>query len=143
MPKNPDENFEMPGFDANDDPFGGQEQDFFDPAPPPGMPGHPPGAPNVPQGGPAASPSPRPGPAGVDRKVVNLTGDIPVQIVAVLGKKSVTVKEIVSLRMGEVVELNRLPNEAIDLVANGKLIAKGELVDIDGRLGVRILKIFD
>ena len=34
------------------------------------------------------------------------------------------------------------PNEAIDLVANGKLMAKGELVDVDGRLGIRIIKIF-
>ncbi len=79
----------------------------------------------------------------VDKKIVNLTGDIPIQIVAVLGKKTVSVKEIVSLRMGQVVELGRLPNEAIDLVANGKLIAKGEVVEIDGRLGVRILKMFD
>ncbi len=79
----------------------------------------------------------------VDRKVVNLTADIPIQIVAVLGKKSTTVKEVVGLRMGQVVELGRLPNEAVDLVANGKLIAKGELVEVDGRLGVRILKIFD
>ncbi len=79
----------------------------------------------------------------VDRKVVNLTADIPIQIVAVLGKKSTTVKDVVALRMGQVVELGRLPNEAVDLVANGKLIAKGELVEVDGRLGVRILKIFD
>jgi len=142
MPKNPDENFEMPGFDANEDPFGADSQDFFDPppsaAPPQNAPTMPPPGVGMPQ-----APLPRQGPAAVDRKVVNLTSDIPIQIVAVLGKKSVTVKDIVSLRMGEVVELNRLPNEAIDLVANGKLIAKGELVDIDGRLGLRILKIFD
>jgi flagellar motor switch protein FliN len=142
MPKNPDENFEIPGFDSNEDPFGGESQDFFDPSPPASA---PPSAPTMPPpvGGMPQAPLPRQGPAAVDRKVVNLTSDIPVQIVAVLGKKSVTVKDIVSLRMGEVVELNRLPNEAIDLVANGKLIAKGELVDIDGRLGLRILKIFD
>ncbi len=78
-----------------------------------------------------------------EKKIVNLTSDIPVQIVAVLGKKTVTVKEVVSMKMGQVLELGKMPNEAIDLVANGKLIAKGELVEIDGRLGVRILKIFD
>ncbi|MBF0493122.1 MAG: FliM/FliN family flagellar motor switch protein [Deltaproteobacteria bacterium] len=78
-----------------------------------------------------------------EKKIVNLTSDIPVQIVAVLGKKSVTVKDVVSMKMGQVLELGKMPNEAIDLVANGKLIAKGELVEIDGRLGVRILKIFD
>ena len=81
--------------------------------------------------------------ANPEKKIVNLTSDIPIQIVAVLGKKTSTVKDIVSMKMGQVLELGKMPNEAIDLVANGKLIAKGELVEIDGRLGVRILKIFD
>ncbi len=71
-----------------------------------------------------------------------LAEDVPVQVVAVLGKKTVTVGDLISLKKGEVVELNRFPNEAVDLVANGKLMAKGELVEIDGKLGVRIIKIF-
>jgi type III secretion system YscQ/HrcQ family protein len=144
MAKNPDENFDMPGFETGSDPFGGGEggQDFFDSGEAPLMDESPQPPVTNPSGPPTAqAPLPRQG--GVDRKVVNLTADIPIQIVAVLGKKSVTVKDIVSLRMGQVIELNRLPNEAIDLVANGKLIAKGELVEIDGRLGIRILKIFD
>src|SRR5262245_34935670 len=144
MAKNPDENFGMPGFETGADPFGGSEggQDFFDSGEAPLMDESPqPHGANPP--GPSAAQAPLPRQGGVDRKVVNLTSDIPIQIVAVLGKKSVTVKDVVSLRMGQVIELNRLPNEAIDLVANGKLIAKGELVEIDGRLGIRILKIFD
>lgn len=146
MAKNPDENFDMSGFDAGGDPFASDEgQDFFD-AGSSGMPESAPAPQTIPGNpnpmGQAPLP-PRQGVGTVDRKVVNLTGDIPIQIVAVLGKKAVTVKDVVSLRMGEVIELNRLPNEAIDLLANGKLIAKGELVEIDGRLGIRILKIFD
>src|SRR5262245_39993836 len=141
MAKNPDETFDMAGFESEADPFGGEGQDFFESTPQ----GEPAEAPVMApsQGVPPMGQASLPRQGGVDKKVVNLTADIPVQIVAVLGKKSVTVKDVVSLRMGQVVELHRLPNEAIDLVANGKLIAKGELVEIDGRLGVRILKIFD
>lgn len=136
MAKQPDE-FDMSSFDAGADPFSmDEEPQHFDPAhgdmPPPQQP--------------TAYANPNMGTVkaqGVDKKVVNLTSDIPVQVVAVLGKKNVTVKDIVSMKMGQVLELNRLPNEAIDLVANGKLIAKGELVEIEGRLGVRVLKIFD
>ncbi|MBL7685697.1 MAG: FliM/FliN family flagellar motor switch protein [Deltaproteobacteria bacterium] len=140
MANNPDDSFEIGGFEGQEDPFANEGQDFFDTSAtgPAGDMGA--SMPHIPTAPPLPSTKAA---QGVDKKVVNLTGDIPVQIVAVLGKKSVTVKDIVSLRMGEVIELNRLPNEAIDLVANGKLIAKGELVDIDGRLGVRILKIFD
>ena len=87
---------------------------------------------------------PMPSPGGASsRQAAQLAAEVPVQVVAVLGKKATTVKEIVSLKKGQVLELNRFPNEAIDLVANGKLMAKGELVEIDGKLGVRIIKIFE
>lgn len=138
MVKQPDD-FDISSFDAGSDPFAGDDVQNYDPAPgdmpPPKQP-----APFVAS---QTSDSGAQRTQNVDRKVVNLTSDIPVQIVAVLGKKNVTVKEIVSMKMGQVIELNRLPNEAIDLVANGKLVAKGELVEIEGRLGVRVLKIFD
>lgn len=140
MAKQPDE-FDISSFDAGTDPFSMDEsQNNYDPAPgdmPPPHQAQSYSNPDMPAMN-AAKP-----PQNVDRKVVNLTSDIPVQIAAVLGKKNVTVKDIVSIKMGQVLELNRLPHEAIDLVANGKLIAKGELVEIEGRLGVRVLKIFD
>jgi flagellar motor switch protein FliM len=63
-------------------------------------------------------------------------------MVAVLGRKGVTVKDLLGLRMGQVVELDKMPGEAIDLVASGKIIGKGELVEVDGKLGVRVLKLF-
>lgn len=91
---------------------------------------------------PAASSHPASTPAP-DSRAMGLMADVPVQVVAVLGKKAATVREIVSLKKGQVIELNRFPNEAVDLVANGKLVAKGELVEIDGKLGVRIIKIFE
>ncbi len=82
-------------------------------------------------------------PGRLEARAVAMASDTPVNVVAVLGKKTVTVQELLELKKGQVVELNRYPNEAIDLVANGKLFAKGELVEIDGKLGVRIIKIFE
>lgn len=75
------------------------------------------------------------------KEIMGLAPDIPVQVVVVMGKKSVTVKELLSIRMGQVIDMDRLPTEPVDLVAGGKIIGKGELVEVDGKLGVRILKL--
>ncbi|MFA4873735.1 MAG: FliM/FliN family flagellar motor switch protein [bacterium] len=72
--------------------------------------------------------------------LLELAPDVPVNLVAVIGKTTTTVGELIKYRLGHVVELGRPPGESVDLVANGRLIARGELVDIDGQLGVRILK---
>src|SRR3989338_2771189 len=66
--------------------------------------------------------------------------DIPVQLVAVMAKKTVSVKDLMELEMGQVIDLNRPPSETVDLVANGRLVARGELVYIDWKLGVRVVK---
>lgn len=68
----------------------------------------------------------------------NLAEDMPIQVVAVLGKRSLTLKELIALKSGEILELKKIPQDAIDLVANGKLIARGELVLMDGKLGIQI-----
>jgi len=60
---------------------------------------------------------------------------------AVLGKKRMTFDQLLRLKLGEVINLERPPNEIVDLVANGKVVARGELVEIDGQLGVKIIKI--
>lgn len=75
-----------------------------------------------------------------DDNMLDIAGDVPVQVVAVLGKKNVTVKDLALLKIGEVIELGRPANELVDLVIGGKLIAKAELVDIEGKLGARIVK---
>lgn len=76
-----------------------------------------------------------------DEEVVSLSEDIPVKLTAVLGKKNIVLKELLKLKVGETLDLDRPPNEFVDLVANGKVVARGELVEIDGKLGVRIIKI--
>lgn len=76
----------------------------------------------------------------VEDDFADLTPDVPVNFVAVIGKVTTSVGELVKLRQGSVVELGRAPGETVDVVANGRLIARGELVEIDGKLGVRIIK---
>lgn len=74
-------------------------------------------------------------------RMSGLAADVPVQVVAVLGKRSFTMKDLMNFHMGQVVDLYRPANETVDLVVGGKLIAKGELVSIDGKLGVKIVKL--
>ena len=73
--------------------------------------------------------------------VSELAPDVPIKLVAVLGKKRMTLNELLKMKKGEVVDLNRPPSEIVDLMANGQMVGQGELVEIDGKLGVRILKL--
>lgn len=70
-----------------------------------------------------------------------LSQDIPVQLAAVVAKKSLKVRDILDMQLGEIIDFKKSTQEPIDLVANGKLIAKAELVVIEGRLGARIVKL--
>lgn len=70
-----------------------------------------------------------------------MTEKLPVHVAAVLAKKSLTLKEIMDFRSGDVVSFDKMPDDPIDLVVNGKLVAKAELVLVDGRVATRILKL--
>lgn len=74
--------------------------------------------------------------------VKNLAQDMPVQVVAVLGKRTMTLRDVVSLKQGEILDLKKLPQDTVDLVVNGKLLARGELVLIDGKVGIQIKQLF-
>jgi flagellar motor switch protein FliN/FliY len=67
--------------------------------------------------------------------------DIPVQISAVLGKSSMQVAQLLKLGRGAVVELDRKVGEAIDIYVNNRLVARGEVVVVDDRLGVTMTEI--
>ena len=71
----------------------------------------------------------------------DLLGDIPLQISVELARLPVTAEQVVGLRAGQVVELRRGPGEPVDLSVNGKVVARGELVELEGQLGVRILSL--
>ncbi len=67
--------------------------------------------------------------------------DIPVQVSAVLGKCSMQVSQLLKLGRGAVVELDRRVGEAIDIYVNNRLVARGEVVVVDERLGVTMTEI--
>jgi type III secretion system YscQ/HrcQ family protein len=72
---------------------------------------------------------------------VGLLDDVTVAMSVELGRVTVSAADVVSLRAGQVIELSRAPGEPVDLMVDGKRIGKGELVEIDGELGVRILSL--
>ena len=77
----------------------------------------------------------------ISQKDLDAVYDIPVQVSAVLGKAEMQVSQLLKLGRGAVVELERLVGEEIELVAEENIIAKGEVIVIEDRLGVSITKI--
>lgn len=67
--------------------------------------------------------------------------DIPVQVSAVLGKATMQVSQLLKLGRGAVVELDRKVGEAVDVYVNNRLVARGEVVVVDERLGVTMTEI--
>ena len=67
--------------------------------------------------------------------------DVPVKVSAVLGKRKMSVGELMRLGDGAVIELDRKVGEPIDIYVNDRLIARGELVMVDGSLGVTMTEI--
>jgi flagellar motor switch protein FliN/FliY len=67
--------------------------------------------------------------------------DVPVNIQAVLGRTHVDVASLLKLTKGSVLELDRKVGEAIDIYVNNRLVARGEVVIVDDRLGVTMTEI--
>tara|TARA_R110000787_G_scaffold63679_3_gene143378 strand:+ start:118404 stop:118787 length:384 start_codon:yes stop_codon:yes gene_type:complete len=67
--------------------------------------------------------------------------DIPVQVSAVLGKTTMAVSNLLKLGRGAVVPLDRKVGEAIDIYVNNRLVARGEVVVVEDRLGVTMTEI--
>ena len=67
--------------------------------------------------------------------------DVPVQVSAVLGRASMQVSQLLKLGRGAVVELDRKVGEAVDIYVNNRLVARGEVVVVEDRLGVTMTEI--
>ncbi len=67
--------------------------------------------------------------------------DVPVNIQAVLGRSNMEVAALLRLSRGSVIELDRKVGEAIDIYVNNRLVARGEVVVVDERLGVTMTEI--
>lgn len=78
---------------------------------------------------------------GSDNVTLEAVYDIPVQISVVLGSTSMQVSQLLKLGRGAVVELDRKVGEPIDIFVNNRLIAKGEVVVVEDRIGVTMTEI--
>lgn len=67
--------------------------------------------------------------------------DVPVSISAVLGRATMSVAQLLQLQSGSVLDLDRKVGEAIDIYVNNRLVARGEVVIVDERLGVTMTEI--
>jgi flagellar motor switch protein FliN/FliY len=67
--------------------------------------------------------------------------DVPVELAVEIGRTRMTIGETLGLRPGSIVALNRLAGEPVDLLVNGKPIARGEVVAIDEEFGFRVTEV--
>ncbi|WP_418627505.1 flagellar motor switch phosphatase FliY [Anaerosinus sp.] len=72
---------------------------------------------------------------------IGLILDVPLQVTVELGRTKKLIKDVLELSTGSVIELDRLAGEPVDILVNGKLLAKGEVVVIDENFGVRVTDI--
>ena len=78
---------------------------------------------------------------GSINKNLELVMDVSLNLTVELGRAELPIKEVLELTRGSVIELNRVAGESVDLYANGKMIAKGEVVVIEDNFGLRITSI--
>ena len=67
--------------------------------------------------------------------------DVPVELAVEVGRTKMTIREALALGPGSIVTLNRLAGEPVDLLVNGKPIARGEVVVIDEEFGLRVTEV--
>jgi flagellar motor switch protein FliN/FliY len=68
--------------------------------------------------------------------------DVPVTLTVELGRVNLSLRQVAELKPGDVLELGRRPGEPVELTSGGRLVARGELVQIDTELGVRVTSVF-
>lgn len=73
-------------------------------------------------------------------KIDNLV-DIPVTFVAEVGNKKIKIKDLYGLNQGSVVELDKPVGELLDIKVNGKVVARGEIVVVNNKFGVRVVEL--
>ena len=92
----------------------------------------------VPVAQPVTFPSLDEAPAGGGGSDISLLLDVPLQVTVELGRTQLRIRNVLELVPGSIVELDKLAGEPVDVLVNGKQIARGEVVVIDEEFGVRI-----
>lgn len=67
--------------------------------------------------------------------------DIPLKVTVELGRTTVIIKDLLQLGQGSVLELDKLAGEPLEILVNGKLVAKGEVVVVNEKFGIRLTDI--
>ena len=79
----------------------------------------------------------------IDKGNIDRLMDVGLNLSVELGRKDMQIKEILNLGPGKIIELDKLAGEPVDLLVNGRLLAKGEVVVVDENFGVRITELID
>ena len=79
--------------------------------------------------------------AAADTPELERLYDVPVELAVEIGRTHMTIRETLALGPGSIVTLNRLAGEPVDLLVNGKPIARGEVVVIDEEFGLRVTEV--
>lgn len=79
--------------------------------------------------------------AAFQKENIDLIMDVPLEVTVELGRTSKSIQEILDFAPGTIIELNKIAGEPIDILVNGKYVAKGEVVVIEESFGVRITEI--
>jgi flagellar motor switch protein FliN/FliY len=85
-------------------------------------------------------PGPSPSP-DEQRSNLEMIFDIPVTVTAEMGSSMISIKDLLNFSPGSVIELDRLAGESIDLLVNGVLIGKGDVVIVNENFGIRVTEI--
>jgi flagellar motor switch protein FliN/FliY len=80
-------------------------------------------------------------PASIDPTSIELLMDVPLRVSVELGRTRMSVRQVLELQNGSVVELDRMAGDAVDILVNDRLMARGEVVVVDDKFGIRITEI--
>jgi len=86
-------------------------------------------------------PASAPAPAGQGDENLEFILDIPLDITVELGRTRMVINDLLKLGQGSVIELSKMAGETMDIMANQKLIAKGEVVVVKEKYGVRLTEV--
>lgn len=79
--------------------------------------------------------------AGESSRRLDMLLDVPLEVNVELGRTRMTIQDLLQLGPGSVIELDKVAGEALDILVNGRLVARGEAVVVNDKFGIRITDI--
>ena len=88
-----------------------------------------------------AEETPNPAESGAQGRRLDLLLDVPLDLSVELGRARMSIQDLLNLSPGSVIELDKIAGEALDILINGRLVARGEAVVVNDKFGIRISEI--